>query len=67
MSSDGTPSTAIGDIYIPDMTDASKLKVKFAAGKSGEKFKLNKVYYILSIFSEGRLGAQFPLIVAKGY
>ncbi|XP_022286099.2 apolipoprotein D-like [Crassostrea virginica] len=29
--SDGTPSTAIGDIYIPDMTDASKLKVKFAA------------------------------------
>ncbi|KAK3085413.1 hypothetical protein FSP39_002937 [Pinctada imbricata] len=28
---DSTPSTAIGDIYIPDMTDGSKLKVKFAS------------------------------------
>lgn len=32
--SDGTPSTAIGDIYIPDPTLGSKLKVKFASGKS---------------------------------
>ncbi|XP_011448683.2 apolipoprotein D [Magallana gigas] len=29
--SDGMPSTAIGDIYIPDVNDGSKLKVKFAS------------------------------------
>jgi hypothetical protein len=31
--SDGTPSTAIGDIYIPDPSVGSRLKVKFASGK----------------------------------
>lgn len=47
--SDGMPSTAIGDIYIPDVNDGSKLKVKFASGKFLQSHSMQNIANILKI------------------
>lgn len=43
------PSTAIGDIYIPDVNDGSKLKVKFASGKFLQSHSMQNIANILKI------------------
>lgn len=47
--SDGMPSTAIGDIYIPDVNDGSKLKVKFASGKFLHSHSMQSIANVLKI------------------